>query len=61
MLLTVLQATSWSRDPPLLCPTASSPYLATRQNSNYTDTEAMQADYAQYMRVVRYNHINCYV
>ena len=56
-----LKATSWSRDPPFLCPSTSSPYLATRLNSNMTNITSMQEDYATYMHTVRTNRVQCYV
>ena len=56
-----LKATSWSRDPPFLCPTASSPYLATRLNSNMANITSMEEDYANYMQAVRDQKVKCYV
>jgi len=55
------KSTSWSRDPPFLCPSTSSPYLATRLNSNMANITSMEKDYAVYMQTVRANRIKCYV
>lgn len=55
------KATSWSRDPPFLCPSTSSPYLATRLNSASADVPAMQSDYAAYMEAVTSNRVTCYI
>jgi len=55
------KSTSWSRDPPFLCPSTSSPYLATRLNSNMANITSMEEDYAVYMQTVRANRIKCYV
>merc|ERR1711874_388715 len=47
------KATSWSRDPPFLCPSISSPYLSTRLNSKSANLSSMQKDYEEYMEGVR--------
>jgi len=52
---------SWSRSPPFLCPTPSSPYLATRLNSNSINTTDMSSDFAKYMRVVVQKRLKCYI
>jgi len=55
------KATSWSREPPFLCPTPNSPYLATRGNSDSMDTTSMEQDYWGYMREVSKQGVNCYI
>lgn len=55
------KTTGWSRDPPLLCPTPASPYLATRRNSLSMDMESMMEDYGSYMETVRKFNIPCYM
>ena len=56
-----LKSTSWSRDPPFLCPSSSSPYLATRLNSNMSNISSMQEDYGAYMKAVRADRVTCYI
>ena len=56
-----LKATSWSRDPPFLCPSTSSPYLATRLNSYMSNITSMQEDYGAYMKAIRANRVTCYI
>jgi len=50
-----------SKDPPLLCPTPSSPYLATRLNSWMANTTQMKTDYDNYMTEVHRNNIKCFI
>ena len=55
---------SWTRSPPLLCPTPASPYLATRLNSGAADPGTMadmEEDYRDYMDTVRQFNIDCYM
>ena len=55
---------SWTRSPPLLCPTPASPYLATRLNSGAADPGTMadmEEDYRDYMHTVRQFNIDCYM
>jgi len=55
------KATSWSNEPPFLCPTPTSPYLSTRINSATMDTMSMEKDYWGYMREVSRQRVKCYI
>lgn len=55
------KATSWSKDPPFLCPSPQSPFLATRSNSPAMDTVSMENDYISYMREVNNKRLKCYI
>jgi len=55
------KATSWSRDPPFLCPSSESPFLATRLNSNSNYIFSMENDYSNYMNEVIARNVSCYI
>ena len=55
------KTTGWTRDPPLLCPTSSSPYLSTRKNSQMMNMTVAKEDYVSYLQTVRQFKIGCYM
>ena len=55
------KATSWSSEPPLLCPTEDQPYLKTRLNSQENNMNSTTTDYVNYMNTVMQYNIGCYM
>ena len=55
------KATSWSNEPPLLCPTPDQPYLRTRLNSQQINMTMVTSDYVNYMNTVVQHNIGCYM
>ena len=55
------KATSWSSEPPLLCPSVDQPYLKTRLNSQQNNMNSSTTDYVNYMNTVMQYNIGCYM